>query len=742
MKKRALITGVTGQDGSYLAEFLLEQGYDVLGMVRRTSTVNFERIRHFQDQIALVSGDLLDEVSLINILKEHRPSEIYNLAAQSFVQTSWGQPVFTGEVTGLGVTRILDALRTVDPTIRFYQASSSVDGETPVLVRRDGQIELLPIAQLVPSTYREKKVTLPLKGVETLMVDEEGKVSFAPVSHVSRHPKNRLFTLKYKGGGKLRITGDHSVIVFDTQGELTAKRVDELQVGDYLITYNGSQFQTQPNRNVSTGITVAPEYESCQNRHQREIAHSPQLMKLLGCYLTKGYCAFEPTQKQAHVALTFHINERAAVAEVKQLVEQVFPEQDIVETFEMASSSCTLTIYNNILAGICVQFGKNPHEKHLPAWIWELAPEFIHNFILGCLRNTQIQAPEMSFNTVSKQLAHEIVYLMRNAGLGSRIVKRINKAQLSPTGLLIPKTVSYLVKVSKQSYLESLPSALFEHDFAETQGQRIDSKPLVSKRKIKRIVNDQHLNLAQSLTKWVKSTLGAARITEITSEDGDFEVYDLSVPNGQRFFGGNVPILLHNSEMFGKVQEVPQTENTPLYPRSPYGVAKVYGHWITVNYRESYDMFGCSGILFNHESPRRGLEFVTRKITHTVARIKLGLAKELRLGNMDARRDWGYAPDYVRAMWLMLQQAKPDDYVVATGETHSVREFVELAFGHVGLDYNDYVVQDERFMRPAEVDLLVGDPKKARDALGWQPDVTFEELVRIMVEADLKLLGG
>jgi len=255
-------------------------------------------------------------------------------------------------------------------------------------------------------------------------------------------------------------------------------------------------------------------------------------------------------------------------------------------------------------------------------------------------------------------------------------------------------------------------------------------------------VNDQQLNLAQPLAKWVTSTLGAAKITEITAEDGDFEVYDLSVPNGQRFFGGNVPILLHNSEMFGKVQEVPQTENTPLYPRSPYGVAKVYGHWITVNYRESYDMFGCSGILFNHESPRRGLEFVTRKITHTVARIKLGLAKELRLGNMDARRDWGYAPDYVRAMWLMLQQAKPDDYVVATGETHSVREFVELAFGHVGLNYNDYVVQDERFMRPAEVDLLVGDPKKARDALGWQPDVTFEELVRIMVEADLKLLGG
>jgi GDPmannose 4,6-dehydratase len=195
-----------------------------------------------------------------------------------------------------------------------------------------------------------------------------------------------------------------------------------------------------------------------------------------------------------------------------------------------------------------------------------------------------------------------------------------------------------------------------------------------------------------------------------------------------------------SSEMFGRVREVPQREETPFYPRSPYGVAKVYGHWITVNYRESYNMFACSGILFNHESPRRGLEFVTRKISNTVARIKLGLANELRLGNMEAQRDWGYAPDYVRAMWLMLQQDEPGDYVIATGETHSVREFVELAFGHVGLDYRQYVVQDERFMRPAEVDLLVGDPSRAREKLGWEPIVTFEELVRTMVDADLKAL--
>jgi len=196
-----------------------------------------------------------------------------------------------------------------------------------------------------------------------------------------------------------------------------------------------------------------------------------------------------------------------------------------------------------------------------------------------------------------------------------------------------------------------------------------------------------------------------------------------------------------SSEMFGKVLEVPQNEATPFYPRSPYGVAKVYGHWITINYRESFNMFAVSGILFNHESPRRGLEFVTRKITDGVARIKLGKAKELRLGNLESRRDWGFAGDYVEAMWMMLQQEKPDNFVVGTGETHSVREFCEIAFSHLDLDYTEYVVQDERFYRPAEVDLLVSDPSKARSVLGWEPTVDFQELVTMMVDADLARLS-
>src|SRR5687768_4033539 len=316
MPKRALITGITGQDGSYLAELLLEEGYEVIGMFRRASAMNFDRITPIQEHVELVPGDLHDEASLINVLRENRPDEVYNLAAQSFVQTSFTQPVLTGETTALGVTRLLDAIRIVDPEIRFYQASSS--------------------------------------------------------------------------------------------------------------------------------------------------------------------------------------------------------------------------------------------------------------------------------------------------------------------------------------------------------------------------------------------------------------------------------------EMFGKVVEVPQTEKTPLYPRSPYGVAKVYGHWITINYRESYGLHASSGMLFNHESPRRGIEFVTRKITHAVARIKLGLQEELRLGNLDAQRDWGFAGDYVEAMWLMLQQEEPDDYVVAMGETHTIAEFAELAFAHVGLSWQEFVKVDPALLRPADVDLLIGDPSKAQAKLGWKPRMSFKQLVSTMVDADVE----
>ncbi|MBZ0221338.1 MAG: GDP-mannose 4,6-dehydratase [Candidatus Methylomirabilis sp.] len=264
------------------------------------------------------------------------------------------------------------------------------------------------------------------------------------------------------------------------------------------------------------------------------------------------------------------------------------------------------------------------------------------------------------------------------------------------------------------------------------QGDLMDQSSLDEA--VKGIMPDEIYNLAaQSFvpTSWNQPTLtgeftglGTTRVLEAIRR----------IKPDTRFYQAS------SSEMFGKVREVPQNELTPFHPRSPYGVAKVYGHYITVNYRESYDIFACSGILFNHESPRRGLEFVTRKITNGAARIKLGLATELRLGNLDAKRDWGFAGDYVESMWMMLQQGAPDDYVVATGDTHTVREFVELAFDRAGLDWKKHVVIDPAFFRPAEVELLVGDPAKAKAVLGWKPRVSFEELVRMMVDADIERL--
>lgn len=230
---------------------------------------------------------------------------------------------------------------------------------------------------------------------------------------------------------------------------------------------------------------------------------------------------------------------------------------------------------------------------------------------------------------------------------------------------------------------------------------------------------------AQPLLTGEITALGVARLLEaIRSTDAGIRFYQAST-----------------SELFGKVRESPQTETTPFYPRSPYGVSKVYGHWITINYRESYDMYACAGILFNHESPRRGLEFVSRKITNGVARIKHGRDSRLLLGNLDARRDWGYAGDFVRAMWMMLQQETPDDFVIATGRDRTIREFCEAAFGSVGLDWEEYVEVDERFLRPAEVEVLRGDPSKARRILGWEPEVSFEEMVAMMVERDMELVA-
>ncbi len=757
-KSVALITGVTGQDGSYLAEFLLDKGYDVVGMVRRTSIINLDRIEHIQDRITLVQGDLLDEASLIGILREFEPDEVYNLAAMSFVPTSWQQPVLTGEATALGVTRLLDAIRVVDPKIRFYQASSSVDGQTPVLIRRGNKVTLVPIETLIPSEEKRETVTLALEDTEVLSVDSEYRIRFAPVSHAIRHLKDRLYTVKYKGGGELRVTGDHSVIVFGENGELVAKRVAEICVGDYLITYTGADIGQRVNGHVPTELKVRPEYRSRTQGYRENVPLNADLVKFLGYYVAEGHCDYDPPRKLYRITLTFNLSEEHEAAEVKRILAEQFPDTHVSEILRPESHSRMIVAVGKLVASLCAQFGKTAHEKHLSAWIWELEPSLIRAFLIGYLGDAHILDTEIAFTTVSQRLAHELTYLMRNAGLGCRLYRRVNAPHPSPQGTLIKESVCYDIKLStryahslapraehnllsQQTSLECLPSAIFQKALRGSVYHRVKYKPLVSKDRLKRIMIERNILLPEELARLVDSRLGVAKITSITSEVGRFCVYDLSVPGNQKFFGGNIPVLLHNSEMFGKVQEVPQTEKTPFYPRSPYGVAKVYGHWITVNYRESYGLHATSGILFNHGSPRRGLEFVERKISHGAAAIKLGRMEQLHLGNLDSHRDLGFAGDYVRAMWLVVQQDQPDDYVIATGETHAIRDMCDVAFKVAGLNYEDYVVSDPRFYRPAEVDLLVGDASKAGRLLGWEPKVSFKDLMAMMVEADLKAMS-
>ena len=299
--------------------------------------------------------------------------------------------------------------------------------------------------------------------------------------------------------------------------------------------------------------------------------------------------------------------------------------------------------------------------------------------------------------------------------------------------LLLSKGYQVVGMVRRSSTETSERILHIQDDITVVQGDLHDQSSLVSI--LEEHKPDEVYNLAaQSFvpTSWSQAVLTA----EVTGVGVTRLLEAIRLVNPKiRFYQAS------SSEMFGKVLEVPQRETTPFYPRSPYGVAKVYGHWITVNYRESYDLFAASGILFNHESPRRGLEFVTRKISHALAAIKLGQAKELRLGNLESQRDWGFAGDYVDAMWRMLQQSEPDNFVIGTGETHSVKEFCEIAFSHVGLNYMDYVVQDPRFYRPAEVDLLISDPTKARKVLGWEPKVGFAQLVKMMVDADIERLS-
>jgi GDPmannose 4,6-dehydratase len=666
---RALITGITGQDGSYLAEFLLGRGYEVVGMVRRSSTLNFDRIAHIQDRLVLVSGDLTDSSALINILREHRPAEVYNLAAQSFVPTSFGQPVLTGDVTGLGVTRLLDAIRFVDPAIRFYQASSSemfgkvvetpqrestpfyprspygvakvyghwatvnyresydlfacsgilfnhecVTAETPVFIRRHGLIDLLPIEDVVPHRTApdsaSRYTTEPNPGEAFEVWDMAG---WTPVTCMTatwngyeRKP-NKVVRRIAARGALYHATTDH--VVFTSQGgEAAARPAGEVGVSDHLALID----LPQPTEQISMTEDEA---------------------WLLGILAAEG-----------------HIGEDGSA---------YVSNQD--ETLLQAVADC----WRRVSGGASSRYvAASGFENGRPV--------------------TQLRLT--GANAYTRYL-RESLYTRSGH---KRVPKRILNTSAGAT-------LAFLRGFNAGDGLKSTPCIY------EFQGFKTSSA-----------------TLAAGLYWLARCQLQQRAI--ICTEERQGRLYyqiNLNSPGGSGDKGRHLRRPL---------DEVVKAENIE------------YRGWLFDLATETGTFHAGIGQGWIHNSPRRGLEFVTRKIAHGVARIKLGLASELRLGNLDAQRDWGFAGDYVKAMWLMLQQERPDDYVVSTGRTHTVQRFCEIAFGHLGLSWQDYVVQDERFMRPAEVDLLIGDPTKARAILGWEPETSFEDLVTMMVDADLAAL--
>ncbi len=666
---RALITGITGQDGSYLAEFLLEKGYEVIGMVRRTSTVNFSRIQHIQDKITLVSGDLLDQGSLIAILRDYQPDEVYNLAAQSFVPTSWEQPVFTGEVTALGVTRMLEAIRTVDPSIRFYQASSSemfgkvrevpqneltpfyprspygvakvyghwitvnyresfgiyavsgilfnhecVTGETPVIIRRHGLLDILPIEDVVPhrtDPHTASRFTTEVDPEDPLEVWDAG--GWTPVTCMTatwngfeRKPNKEVYRVAARGA-VYHTTADHQVFV-EGDNSPVSRRTEEVRPGDHLAL-----IEPPP----PTDVIQMTEAEAW----------------LLGVIVADG-----------------SISEEGKIQITNQ--DARFLEQVAEVARQVIGCRSRLSVAPSGFEG-----GAPVHQLYLPG-------------------------------------SNEYGRYIRNTVYTRSGYKRI------PQRVLNAGPEARLAFLRGYNAGDGLQQASVRYEF---KGFKTASAPL-----------------AAGLYWLARVTLNQRAILCVEERDGHlYYQINLNSPGVQGQKGQ------HLQRPLSEVVRV-----TPV----------AYKGWLFDLATRSGTFHAGVGQGWIHNSPRRGLEFVTRKVSYGVAKIKLGLAKELRLGNLDARRDWGFAGDYVRAMWLMLQQPAPDDYVVGTGQTHSVRELCEIAFAHVGLDWRDYVVQDPRYMRPAEVDLLVADPSKARRVLGWEPTVSFEGLVRMMVDADLKLL--
>jgi len=749
--KKAVITGITGQDGSYLAELLLEKGYEVYGVYRRSSIDTFERINHIKDKIKLVCADLLDISLIADVLHKVNPDEVYNLAAQSFVPASWDQPIVTGNINALGATRLLEAIRRANKKIKFYQASS-VTFDTPVLIR-------LPNGKIKRTTFGN---TFNVKGFDVLSFDNDTKkVKFLPVKKVLNHGIKDVYKISGRTGLDIKLTADHSIMVLDEKGNIVPKKVSQLQKGDYLITFVGEILERKDPEiwlEYSESHNIPSRWGYGNKTRKTDISiyldFFKNLMRIAGYYLAEGSSG--KYNRNYQVSFCFGSHEPEKVEDLKEVMLKIFNIKP--PWIQKRKSSNTIQYVSKAAFTFFSLFGHTAKTKRLPDFVWTLPKEHIHEFLKGYSGDAAFKKKgQVRYTTVNQQLQIDINYLMKLNDLSTYLIERRNLAHPSPQGTIIAESTCYDLElpvesnfmIQRHNVLWKTPSArcLPSHIFKKEKNYwKFKYKKLVSKTKLK-----EHC----IQTPLVNSDLGVIQIREIEYV-GREPVGDYVVPGSETFFCGNQPILAHNSsEMFGKVQETPQTEKTPFYPRSPYGVSKVYAYWITKNYRESYDMFACNGILFNHESPRRGKQFVTRKITHSVAKIKLGLQDCFELGNLDAKRDWGYAGDYVKAMYMILNHSKPDDFVIATGDAHSVREFADEAFKNVGIDikwegkglkevgkFNGKIVVkvNPKFYRPAEVYHLIGDSSKAKKILKWEPKIRFKELVKIMVEHDLKSL--
>ena len=655
--KRALITGITGQDGSYLAEFLLAQGYEVIGMIRRSSTVNFERIRHFQEQVTLTTGDLLDEVSLISMLREHRPAEVYNLAAQSFVQTSWPQPVFTGETTALGVTRVLDAIRIVDPDIRFYQASSS---------EMFGKVVEVPQRESTPFYPRSPYGVAKVYGHWITVNYRESYNMFACSGILFNHECiSETTPLIVRCEGYLDVVSPSELVPLVRQGRSQQTfEVPELEIWD------GESWTR------ITAITATRRRTSDPDHRMLSIQ-----ARSGGVEVTAHHHMLD-SEREVRVARTLHPGDQLALA-----ADLPATPSWTALTTEMAEFLGLLTAEGYVSESGKIQFTNSSVELR------DRVSELWSKLYLGT-STTPLHPSGWNAERVAGQL-----YL-----IGDRAIGRWLREQLyADNGFKrVPRLVLNSTLDIQRAYLAGYHAG---DGLKAGNGESIKTNSAL---------------LAQGLC--LLHTQQGRQCSVYIEHRGERTYYQLNSASAQE--------LEQKGQHLHKPAENIRRIDEPA----------TADEWVFDIETESGVFCAGVGRIIVHNSPRRGLEFVTRKITNGVARIKLGIDRELRLGNLESQRDWGFAGDYVKAMWMMLQQDQPDDFVVATGQTQSVRRFCELAFGHVGLDYQRYVVLDERFMRPAEVDLLVGDPAKAHAVLGWQPETTFEQLVTAMVDADIALL--